>query len=81
MYNTANWLYSADMTKTQGELQVAHENEIKKVQGEKKAVQRDLTSSKSKVKSLEEARHKLEEEVYTHVYYHVRSFMLVNMLA
>lgn len=68
MCNT-NWLYTAGMTKAQGELQVSLENEIKKVQGEKKAVQRDLTSSKSKVKCLEEAKHKLEEEV--HMYHHM----------
>ena len=52
------------MTKAQGELQVAHESEVRKVQGEKKAVQKDLAPSRSKVKSLEEARHKLEDEVH-----------------
>ena len=51
------------MTKAQSELQASHENEIKKVQSEKRVVQKDLSSSRSKVKTLEEARNKLEQEV------------------
>ena len=51
------------MTNTQNELQASHESEVKRLHSDKKAVQRDLTSTKSKTKNLEEAKNKFEMEV------------------
>ena len=51
------------MTSAQNESQASHENELKKLHGEKKAVQKDLSSTKTKVRNLEEAKSKLEAEV------------------
>ena len=53
------------MTSAQSEFQASHESELKKLHNEKKAVQRDLSSTKTKVKNLEEERNKLETEVCT----------------
>lgn len=51
------------MTSAQNELQASHESELKKLHSEKKAVQKDLSTTKTKVKNLEEAKNKLETEV------------------
>jgi predicted nucleic acid-binding Zn-ribbon protein len=51
------------MTSAQNESQASHESELKKLHSEKKAVQKDLSSTKTKVRNLEEAKGKLEAEV------------------
>ena len=56
--------YCIGMTSSQNELQASHESELKKLHSEKKALQRDLSSTKTKVKNLQEAKNKLETEVH-----------------
>ena len=60
----AIWYNYIAMTSAQNELQASHESELKKLHSEKKAVQRDLSSTKTKIKNLEEAKNKLETEVH-----------------
>ena len=57
------WLLQTAMTSSQNKLQASHESEVKKLHSDKKAVQRDMSSTKAKVKGLEEAKNKLEMEV------------------
>ena len=52
------------MTRSQSELQASHESNIKKLQSEKKAVQKDLSTAKTRLKNLDEAKNRLDEEVY-----------------
>ena len=56
------------MTSAQNEFQASHEGEVKKLHSEKKAIQRDLSSTKTKVKKLEEEKNKLQTEVYMLIY-------------
>ena len=57
----------AAISKAQSDLQVSHENDIKKAQNEKKVVQKDLSSAKSRTRGLEEAKNKLEAEVSLYI--------------
>ena len=63
------------MTSAHNESQASHENELKKLHGEKKAVQKDLSSTKTKVRNLEEAKSKLEAEVSA---YSSSAYIIIN---
>lgn len=63
MINYAMIVVRTGMTSAQNESQASHESELKKLHSEKKAVQKDLSSTKTKVRTLEEAKSKLEAEV------------------
>ena len=51
------------MTNTQNELQASHESEVKRLHSDKKAVQRDLTSTKSKTKNLLQERADIKNQL------------------